>query len=70
MIGALGGAVVNYAFMDFQEIAKGHFTVRRLERAYGKGDIREEYERIAKQLGASLSECLSISRTIVRQQLR
>ncbi|MCJ8332101.1 MAG: EcsC family protein, partial [Lentisphaeria bacterium] len=33
VIGALGGAVVNTMFMDhFQSMAKGHFTVRRLER--------------------------------------
>jgi EcsC protein family/short chain dehydrogenase len=35
IVGALGGAAVNYAFIDhFQEIARGHFTVRRLERRY------------------------------------
>ena len=51
IIGALGGAAVNYAFIEhFQEIAKGHFTVRRLERAYGKDTVRAEYERIARQL--------------------
>jgi len=48
IIGALGGAVVNYAFIEhFQQIAKGHFTVRRLERAYGKDLIKTEYERLA-----------------------
>lgn len=48
IMGALGGAVVNYAFIEhFQQTAKGHFTVRRLERAYGKDLIRAEYERIA-----------------------
>src|SRR3954469_8697928 len=51
IIGALGGAAVNYAFIEhFQEMAKGHFTVRRLERAYGKDIVRAEYERIAQQL--------------------
>jgi hypothetical protein len=50
IIGALGGAVVNYAFIEhFQEVAKGHFTVRRLERAYGKDTVRAEYERIVQQ---------------------
>jgi EcsC protein family len=35
LIGALGGAAVNYAFIDhFQEIARAHFTVRRLELRY------------------------------------
>lgn len=54
IIGALGGAVVNYAFIEhFQDIAKGHFTVRRLERAYGKANVRSEYERIAQELDTS-----------------
>jgi len=44
----LGGAAVNYAFIEhFQEIARGHFTVRRLERTYGKDRIRAEYDAIA-----------------------
>ena len=47
VIGALGGAAVNYAFMEhFQDVARGHFTVRRLERTYGKELVRSEYERI------------------------
>jgi len=33
LVGALGGAAVNYAFIEhFQDVARGHFTVRRLER--------------------------------------
>ena len=49
VVGALGGAAVNYAFIEhFQEVARGHFTVRRLERVYGKDVIRTEYERIAQ----------------------
>jgi len=49
VVGALGGAAVNYAFIEhFQEIAQGHFTVRRLERVYGKSVVRAEYERIAE----------------------
>jgi len=47
VIGALGGGAVNYAFMEhFQDVACGHFTVRRLERTYGKELVRSEYERI------------------------
>jgi hypothetical protein len=42
---------VNYAFIEhFQEVARGHFTVRRLERLYGKDKIRTEYDQIARQL--------------------
>jgi hypothetical protein len=49
VIGALGGAAVNYIFIEhFQAVALGHFTVRRLERAYGKSLVQAEYERLAK----------------------
>src|SRR6266511_4235031 len=49
LVGALGGAAVNYAFIEhFQEVARGHFAVRRLERAYGKEAVRKAYERFAQ----------------------
>lgn len=49
IVGALGGAAVNYAFIEhFQDVARGHFVVRRLERAYGEHLVRTEYERIAQ----------------------
>jgi hypothetical protein len=49
VVGALGGAAVNYAFIEhFQEVARGHFTVRRLERVYGKNLVRTEYTRLAQ----------------------
>jgi EcsC protein family len=51
VVGALGGAAVNYAFIaHFQDVARGHFTVRRLERIYGKDRIRSEYDLIARTL--------------------
>lgn len=47
IVGAAGGALVNLAFIDhFQDVARGHFIVRRLERAYGKEDVRAAYESI------------------------
>src|SRR6202043_4290356 len=47
----LVGAAVNYAFIEhFQDVARGHFTVRRLERLYGSERIRSEYDLIAGQL--------------------
>lgn len=47
LLGAAGGAAVNYAFVDhFQSVARGHFTVRRLERAHGADLIRSEYEKL------------------------
>ena len=52
IFGALGGAVVNLAFTEhFQNLAQGHFTVRRLERAYGQYEVRSEYVRIAREAG-------------------
>ena len=50
LVGALGGASVNYLFIEhFQDTAQGHFTVRRLERAYGKDIVRAEYDRLAQK---------------------
>ncbi|HEX2655907.1 MAG TPA: EcsC family protein [Xanthobacteraceae bacterium] len=47
VIGAFGGGAVNYAFIDhFQDIARGHFIVRRLERTYGKDAVRTAYEHL------------------------
>lgn len=52
IIGALGGAAVNTAFMDhFQGMARAHFTVRRLERAYGKETVRAAYLEEKAALG-------------------
>jgi hypothetical protein len=48
LIGAVGGAAVNLAFAQhFQALARGHFVVRRLERAYGQTRVRAAYARIA-----------------------
>jgi hypothetical protein len=48
--GAIGGAAINAGFMDhFQDMAHGHFTVRRLERQYGEELIRQEYRRCVEQ---------------------
>ena len=56
IVGALGGAAVNYAFIDhFQDVARGHFSIRRLERAYGKEIVRAQYERIRDESKASQS---------------
>ena len=50
VLGALGGATVNVAFVDhFQTIAYGHFTLRRLERTYGLDLVRNEYERVRRE---------------------
>lgn len=50
LIGAACGAAINYAFVDhFQTLARGHFTIRRLERRYGAGVVRAEYDRLARR---------------------
>ena len=50
VLGALGGGAVNYVFIEhFQAMAQGHFTVRRLERKYGKSYVRTEYDRLCKK---------------------
>jgi uncharacterized protein (DUF697 family) len=47
VLGAIGGAAINAAFVDhFQTLARGHFVVRRLERTYGKGTVRRAYDQI------------------------
>ena len=50
IIGAVGGAAVNAAFADhFQTMAKGHFIVRRLERAHGAEAVAFEYRRLRNE---------------------
>ena len=47
VIGAAGGGVINVLFIDhFQEMARGHFIIRRLERTYDPQLVRAEYERL------------------------
>ena len=49
IVGAVGGGAINLVFIDhFQEVAHGHFTIRRLERNYGRDFVREEYEECVK----------------------
>jgi hypothetical protein len=46
-IGAAGGAIINTIFIDhFQDMARGHFIVRKLERKHGK----ELVERLYREL--------------------
>ena len=47
LIGAAGGAVGNTIFMQhFQDMARSHFTLRRLERKYGEQLVRANYEML------------------------
>ena len=45
IVGALGGSVINTFFIDhFQDKARGHFIVKRLEARHGESAVREAYE--------------------------
>ena len=47
VIGAAGGAAINTLFLDhFQDMARGHFIVRRLERAYSQEIVKKAYDNI------------------------
>lgn len=50
LIGAAGGALSNRIFMEhFQDMARCHFAIRRLERKYGPALIEDAYSRIKQQ---------------------
>jgi hypothetical protein len=47
LVGAAGGALINTIFMDhFQNLARGHFIVRRIERMYGTEEVQRYYEEL------------------------
>ena len=47
LLGAVGGAVINTLFIDhFQDIARGHFIVRRLERSYDPQLVKSVYRTL------------------------
>jgi hypothetical protein len=48
IVGAAGGTIVNVLFMNhFQDMARGHFIVKRLEAKYGLDLVKASYESIA-----------------------
>lgn len=49
IVGAATGAALNTMFTDYyQDVARGHFIVRRLERKYGEDVVQACYQRIAQ----------------------
>lgn len=47
VVGAFGGAAINTLFIDhFQDMGRGHFIVRRLERLHGQEEVRRLYEEL------------------------
>ena len=48
ILGAAGGGIINVMFIThFQNMARGHFIVKRLEAAHGQERIRAAYEQLA-----------------------
>lgn len=48
-IGAVGGALINTLFIDhFQDMARGHFIIRRLERRYGTEAVQLAYKALSQ----------------------
>ena len=46
-LGAAGGAIVNTMFMDhYQDMARGHFIVRKLERKHGIVKVQKLYAEL------------------------
>lgn len=51
VIGALGGGLVNTIFIShFQDMARAHFAIRRLERRYGAAAVEAAYAGFARAL--------------------
>ena len=51
IIGAVGAASINLIFIDhFQDMAGGHFTVRRLERKYDPATVKAIYDSLPSRL--------------------
>jgi hypothetical protein len=49
ILGAGTGSLINLIFMEhFQDIARAHFIMRRLERRYGIEFMRAEYDRLSE----------------------
>lgn len=47
ILGAVGGALINTYFIGhYQDLARAHFAIRRLERRYGESSVREHYGAI------------------------
>ena len=47
VVGAVSGGAINYLFMNhFQEMASGHFVVKRLEKKYGMKRVEETYKEL------------------------
>jgi hypothetical protein len=65
IMGALTGAAINAIFLKhFQDIANGHFTIRRLERTYGAAAVEAAYRAAAS--GASMRAAPAATGAVVQ----
>jgi hypothetical protein len=52
VIGAIGGGLVNTMFIShFQDMARGHFAIRALERKYGADVVQTAYLQLKSDAG-------------------
>lgn len=50
VLGAVSGAAINTLFIShYQDMARGHFVVRRLEEKYGAETVRDAYATLSKR---------------------
>lgn len=50
IIGAASGAMINVLFIDhFQDMARGHFIIKRLEAKHGQGTVESAYTQIRQK---------------------
>ncbi len=50
VIGAAGGGAINLIFINhYQDMARAHFTVRRLERKYGADEVKSNFLALTKE---------------------
>lgn len=50
VVGEVTGATINSLFVDYyQDMALGHFTIKRLEKKYDFEHLREEFEKLTKK---------------------
>jgi hypothetical protein len=63
IVGAAGGSLVNVLFMDhFQNMARGHFIIKRLEKKYGVEQIHRAYDRLSMTIDVPpLASCSGVS---------
>ena len=68
VVEALGGAAVYYAFTEHsQDVARGHFTVHRLELVYGKEQVRVEYNLCCNLSGRTSVDGPESSGTVTQE---